>query len=116
MVSVRKSHQMSVENFDTWLAELNLSAHKKQGIETLWNALKATFSSHLQCQQKSLEMVEILAGLNMDRESLCAALLVPLIEQQIISLDNMTTVFKISFSLHSSRLIYKKGDHDGDLT
>ncbi|MEW6998346.1 GTP diphosphokinase [Colwelliaceae bacterium BS250] len=89
MVSVRKSHQMSVENFDTWLAELNLSAHKKQSIETLWNALKDTFSDHLQCQQKSLEMVEILASLNMDGEALCAALLVPLIEQQIISLDSV---------------------------
>lgn len=89
MVSVRKSHQMSVASFDTWLAELNLSAHKKQGVEALWNELKDTFSLHLQCQQKSLEMIEILASLNMDRESLCAALLVPLIEQQIISIDGI---------------------------
>lgn len=89
MVSVRKSHQMSSESFENWLADLDLSAHKSQAIEALWNSLKDVFATNLAAEKKSLEMVEILSSLNLDRESLCAAMLVPLIECEAIALDSI---------------------------
>ncbi|WNC69422.1 GTP diphosphokinase [Thalassotalea nanhaiensis] len=87
MVSVRKSHQLSAENFDTWLAELDLNEQKYNSLEELWAKLHVHFSKNLMCQQKALEMVEILVGLNMDKDSLSAAMIVPLIEADIICLD-----------------------------
>ena len=89
MVSVRKSHQMSSESFENWLADLDLSAHKSQAIEALWNSLKDVFATNLAAEKKSLEMVEILSSLNLDRESLCAAMLVPLIESEAVALDSI---------------------------
>ncbi|KGJ97711.1 GTP diphosphokinase [Thalassotalea sp. ND16A] len=89
MVSVRKSHQMTAENFEVWLAELDLTEQKQQAIEALWIKLQALFRDNLSCQYKALEMVEILAGLNMDKDSLSAALLVPLIETKALNIDTI---------------------------
>ncbi|WP_068546744.1 GTP diphosphokinase [Thalassotalea crassostreae] len=87
MVSVRKSHQMTTENFESWLTQLSLDETKKLALESLWSEQQALFNQHLTCQQKALEMVEILAGLNMDKDSLLAAMLVPLVEHQQLELD-----------------------------
>ena len=89
MVSVRKSHLMSAENFETWLAELNLTESKNQAIAQVWQGMRTLFDSHLQCQNKALEMVEILSSLNMDKDALCAALLVPFIEEELITLEQI---------------------------
>lgn len=94
MVSVRKSHQMTVENFESWLSELNLTQLKSNALEALWATLQPHFNRHLTAQQKALEMVEILAGLNMDKDSLCAAMLVPLIEQQKITIEYIDERFE----------------------
>lgn len=93
MVSVRKSHQLSAENFDTWLAELDVNKQKHKALEQLWAKLQIHFNENLLCQQKSLEMVEILAGLNMDKDSLTAAMIVPLIETEIIHLDTVEEAY-----------------------
>ncbi|WOH37338.1 GTP diphosphokinase [Thalassotalea fonticola] len=93
MVSVRKSHQLSAENFDTWLAELDLNEQKYSALELLWAKLHVHFNKNLLCQQKALEMVEILAGLNMDKDSLSAAMIVPLIETDIIDLDTVEETY-----------------------
>ncbi|OUS23509.1 GTP diphosphokinase [Thalassotalea sp. 42_200_T64] len=90
MVSVRITHQMSAENFEMWLAELDLTEHKQQVIEALWVKLQALFRDNLSCQYKALEMVEILTGLNMDKDSLSAAFIVPLIEAEVISIDTIS--------------------------
>ncbi|WP_371372983.1 GTP diphosphokinase [Thalassotalea aquiviva] len=85
MVSVRKSHQMSAENYESWLKELNLTKSKRQALESIWDDLDDVYKQHLSCQTKALEMVEILAGLNLDKDSLSAALLFPLVEKQVLS-------------------------------
>lgn len=93
MVSVRKSHHMTVENFESWLTGLNLTQPKNDALEMLWSNQQKHFNHHLHCQQKSLEMVEILAGLNMDKDSLSAAMLVPLIEADIIRIEDIEETF-----------------------
>ena len=80
MVSVRKSHQMSAASFEQWLDTLDINATKKNALENLWQKVHSFFADNTQCQTKSLEMVEILSGLNLDTESLCAAFICPLYE------------------------------------
>jgi len=87
MVSVRKSHQMSETNFEQWLSSLELNELKHQALEKLWHQVSDFYIEQQECQTKSLEMVEILASLNLDRDSLCAAFLLPLLEYQCISLE-----------------------------
>jgi GTP pyrophosphokinase len=87
MVSVRKSHQMSETNFEQWLSSLELNEQKHQALENLWRKVSVFYVEQQACQTKSLEMVEILASLNLDCDSLCAAFLLPLYESQCISLE-----------------------------
>jgi GTP pyrophosphokinase len=89
MVSVRKSHLMSETSFDEWLSRLSLTPNKKSALEALWLQVKSKLINHLECETKSLEMVEILAELNLDADSLCAAFLVPLCEYKIMSLEEV---------------------------
>lgn len=84
MVSVRKSHQMSTTNFEQWLAALSLSSQKQKALESLWAKVHSYFNDD-DSQTKALEMVEILADLNLDQDSLCAAFIIPLLETK--SLD-----------------------------
>ena len=86
MVSVRKSHQMSVTSFELWLVSLDISASKCQSLETLWAKVSHLFDDKFECQSKSLEMVEILAPLNLDRDSLCAAFLTPLLQYKCVDM------------------------------
>jgi len=87
MVSVRKSHQMSETNFEQWLSSLELNEQKHQALDKLWQQVSKYFDEQHECQTKSLEMVEILASLNLDKDSLCAAFLLPLYEYQCVSLE-----------------------------
>jgi GTP pyrophosphokinase len=87
MVSVRKSHQMSQASFEQWLAELELDNEKKAALEKLYQKVNYLFDDSTPCQTKSLEMVEILSGLNLDTDSLCAAFICPLYEYECISLE-----------------------------
>jgi len=87
MVSVRKSHQMSKTSFEQWLNSLELSASKHQALESLWSQVAPYFNDQEECQSKSLEMVEILSALNLDKDSLSAAFLCPLFEYKCISLE-----------------------------
>jgi len=86
MVSVRKSHQMSVTSFEQWLASLDISQSKCQSLESLWAKIRHFFEDRAECEAKSLEMVEILAPLNLDSDSLCAAFLTPLLQYQYIDI------------------------------
>ncbi len=87
MVSVRKSHQMSAASFEQWLDTLDINTAKKNALEKLWQQVHHFFEDNTLCQTKSLEMVEILSGLNLDTESLCAAFICPLYEYNYLSLD-----------------------------
>lgn len=95
MVSVRKSHLMTETSFEQWLTSLELTDAKLLSLEKLWHKVNARFSNNIECQNKSLEMVEILAELNLDDESLCAAFLVPLVEYEFITLDEIKDEFGI---------------------
>lgn len=86
MVSVRKSHQLTQTSFEQWLTSLEISQDKCQLLESIWLDNKAKHEIDEQCQTKSLEMVEILASLNLDKDSLAAAFLIPLIEYKYITL------------------------------
>jgi len=87
MVSVRKSHQMSETNFEHWLVSMELDDTKCKALEALWSKVRDKFPEQGECETKSFEMVEILASLNLDSDSLCAAFLSPLFEYQAISLE-----------------------------
>jgi GTP pyrophosphokinase len=87
MVSVRKSHQMSEASFEQWLDRLELDDGKKIALEKLYKQVNHLFDDATPCQTKSLEMVEILSGLNLDTDSLCAAFICPLYEYECISLE-----------------------------
>lgn len=77
---------MSEASFEQWLGSLDLNASKKLVLEQLWRQINTYFDGHIQCQTKSMEMVEILSSLNLDADSLCAAFICPLYEQNLISL------------------------------
>ncbi|MDN3652125.1 GTP diphosphokinase [Thalassotalea ponticola] len=93
MVSVRKSHQLSTSNFDSHLAQLNLPKSKHEALTQAFAQLAEQFEQSPNCQVKATEMVEILASLNMDEESLVAAMLVPLFDAKQISLEHIELQF-----------------------
>lgn len=89
MVSVRKSHQMTETNFGHWLDSLEISNDKRLALNNIWQQHHSLFDDKEECQTKSLEMVEILASLNLDKDSLTAAFLVPLVEYRLLSLEQV---------------------------
>jgi GTP pyrophosphokinase len=96
MVSVRKSHQMSVTTFEQWLTSLELPDAKRQVLETLWVKIRSHLENEPACEAKALEMVEILAPLNLDKDSLCTAFLTPLIDNGLIDQIYLETHFSTS--------------------
>ena len=87
MVSVRKSHQVVSVDFKHWLAEQNFVQAKQQALESLWVKVAPYMQQQENCLLKSMEMVEILSGLNLDADSLSAAFLTPLLENSLITND-----------------------------
>ncbi|WP_076420355.1 GTP diphosphokinase [Colwellia sp. UCD-KL20] len=87
MVSVRRSHQTSMPTFELWLKTLELTDPKQRALEALWKEVHTFFNDQEECLIKSREMVEILAALNLDKDSLCAAFLCPLYEYDCIELS-----------------------------
>ena len=93
MVSVRKSHQITVQSFEQWLTNLALTDVKANALSTLWlqvshyylNERSASDEKHA-LLHKSMEMVEILSTLNLDADSLVAAFIAPLLESKIIDI------------------------------
>lgn len=84
MVSVRQSHLITETNFEKWLNNLSLPKTKQAVLQKLWLDHKSLWQSDAECQTKSLEMVEILAELNLDADSLSAAFLIPLVEKKLL--------------------------------
>ncbi len=96
MVSVRKSHLMSEHSFEQWLTQLDLAQAKRDGLEALWQKVQTYFKDNDESLTKSLEMVEILAELNLDKDSLCAAFIYPLVEYKAMSLEQVEEHFSQS--------------------
>ena len=109
MVSIRKSHQMPNVSFEHWLATLALTPTKHDALEVVWQQLKPLFSAKqfeqsAECMHKAREMVEILAPLNLDKDSLCAAFISQLqAYQQLTQVDIeqqfSTVVAKLCFGV-----------------
>lgn len=87
MVSVRKSHQVVNVDFQHWLAALALTESKQKSLIKLWDIVEVHFQKRDACLLKSMEMVEILSNLNLDKNSLIAAFLTPLLEKEFINND-----------------------------
>lgn len=89
MVSVRKSHQITVQKFEPWLVDLSLGEAKDQALKSTWSKVENNFNHETSLQfnslHKSMEMVEILSELNLDADSLVSAFLFPLYSRGIIS-------------------------------
>jgi GTP pyrophosphokinase len=91
MVSVRKSHQMTVQSFEQWLTDLALTETKAETLSALWCEVSSLYQQEdvvkLDLLYKSMEMVEILSGLNLDGDSLVAAFVSPLLENDVIEME-----------------------------
>ncbi|QOL25568.1 GTP diphosphokinase [Thalassotalea sp. LPB0316] len=87
MVSVRKSHLISEHSFEQWLSQLELTQAKRDALDALWQKIHHHYNDEDESLTKSLEMVEILAELNLDKDSLCAAFIYPLIEYHALTLE-----------------------------
>lgn len=96
MVSVRRSHQTSILNFEQWLTTLELNDVKKEALKLLWEKVSIFFEEQNECLKKSQEMVEILSSLNLDKDSLCAAFLYPLLEYKCVEQDFLKENFNAS--------------------
>lgn len=93
MVSVRKSHQVVSVDFKHWLIEQSLTVTKQQALESLWEKVAPFYQQQEVYLLKAMEMVEILSSLNLDADSLSAAFLTPLLEQDLISQDFVNEQF-----------------------
>jgi GTP pyrophosphokinase len=87
MVSVRKSHQVVSVNFQQWLVEQALPMGKQQALELAWRDVGQYYQQQEESLLKAMEMVEILSNLNLDKDSLVAAFLIPLLDTSLISTD-----------------------------
>ena len=96
MVRVRQSHSTDYNSGETleWLCSLGLTEKK---INSLMNAAEWLKQHQLvepiAAVRTGWEMVEILAELRMDSDSLLAALLFPLLEAQLVSTEQLEAEF-----------------------
>ncbi|WP_019028514.1 GTP diphosphokinase [Colwellia piezophila] len=91
MVSVRKSHQITGQSFEQRLTGLSLTDVKANALSALWVQVSHCYqhetAQKLALLNKSMEMVEILSGLNLDTDSLVAAFISPLLAHDIIKIE-----------------------------
>ncbi|MFY8272958.1 GTP diphosphokinase [Pseudoalteromonas sp. SSDWG2] len=91
MVATRQSHRTHIENFDAALQQLSLSAEKYELVKAA-----AEFCGELRCAEKdrlALEMVEILAQLNLDATSLATAYLTPYFLAKKVAITDVSDKF-----------------------
>jgi RelA/SpoT family (p)ppGpp synthetase len=99
MVSVRQSHSAEYTSGETleWLCSLGLTEKK---ISSLMNAAEWLKQHQLiepePAVRNGWEMVEILAELRMDSDSLLAALLFPLLEAELVNLEQLESAFGVN--------------------
>ncbi|MBF0784928.1 GTP diphosphokinase [Muribacter muris] len=89
MVAIRRSHLLDPTNFElaSWSAALKMSPITFEELQSAWQyAQEKLDTDQFHLMWYGIEMVEILHGLNMDDDSLIAALLFPLVKQHIIDL------------------------------
>lgn len=99
MVAVRGSHFLNPKEFiiNHWCTQLGLSSQAERDIVRAWHysqdkAQQLFQSSHWYLRD-SVEMVEVLHSLNMDAESLLAAMLFPIVNAKIVPLEQIKEDF-----------------------
>lgn len=77
MVAIRYSHQLEPNNFElsSWCASLNMSPVTFEQIHNAWSYAQEKLDTDYSLMWYGIEMVEVLHGLNMDDDSLVAAML-----------------------------------------
>ena len=106
MVAIRGSHLVDLNDFviEKWCLELNLPKDVATSLIKEWYyASQKLSSTHIKCNINSLlaagvEMVEILHSLNMDGESLQTAMLYPLVNLNIVSIEDIKQEFGINIA------------------
>lgn len=94
MVSVRKSHQVTASSFQQWLTELELQEQKQQALTLMWSTISEVQQTASELAlTKAMEMVEILASLNLDSDSLVAAFLTPLLDDDVMTMEQVQEQF-----------------------
>lgn len=99
MVSVRKSHQVAIQSFEEWLTDLCLPDSKGNALSAAWlkvsNLYQDSSIDNKLLLHKSMEMVEILTGLNLDEDSLVSAFISPLLANGIIDITFVKEHFTV---------------------
>lgn len=104
MVAVRSAHLNPAEEFaaDRWIANLhNIHADTAVQLSECWDYCERATQHHPEkprLLQRAVELVEILSSLSMDRETLLAALIFPLANQQLLTTEQITQQFGKSIS------------------
>lgn len=96
MVAIRHSHLLDPNNFElaSWSAGLQLPQITFEELLNAWRyAQEKLDTDQFHLIWSGIEMVEILYSLNMDDDSLVAALLFPLVKQHIIDLAEVKEKF-----------------------
>ena len=120
MVSIRGAHQHSEEHYslaqfdvEQWVKQelllTNPASYKK--FREVWDFCfenSAGASEQIFCFQNAIEMVEILSTLNMDINSLCAALLLPFVDSKIIRREDIPEDFDREISHIISSIVRMK--------
>ena len=95
MVAIRQSHtqipQTDCGNFEPhhWLEVLDLGEQEHDAIEPVLEWCETLASSQMGLLKKGCEMVEILADLSMDTDSLITALIFPIYYQDLVSKEQL---------------------------
>ncbi|WP_199610855.1 GTP diphosphokinase [Flocculibacter collagenilyticus] len=92
MVSVRQSHVMENAycNAEQWLEQLAVDGDKRQRLTRVNTLVEKWADSETQLLNKGREMVDILHSLNMDADSLCAALVFPLLQNERVTKETIS--------------------------
>ena len=97
MVAVRSAHLNTEGDFalDQWIASLGIANPQScQRVAETWRYCEAQTQGHPDQSLllwRGIEMVEILSMLSMDIESLCAALIFPLANDEVVSEEELET-------------------------
>lgn len=99
MVAVRGSHLLNLKDFviETWCVDLGVPQNVKQALITAWHYSQQKLAQNEKNKHRSLseaiEMVEILHSLNMDIDTLITAMLYPVVNYHIVSLETIKEDF-----------------------
>ena len=99
MVAVRGSHFLNPKEFviERWCAGLDLSPPVEKDIVRAWHycqeKAQQLFQNSYLYLRDGVEMVEILHSLNMDGDSLIAAMLFPMVNDKIVPLEQVKEDF-----------------------